>query len=1391
MAEKTYTTNPFKAPETIQRIKDVAKFTAEASPIIGDGIAIKEIVDEVNKKDTNWFLVGALGGATILGLIPGVGDAAARLVKKGAKRAFDVSKRIEIDLNVLGSTGGNIKIKPEDIADVQAKKIQKILKNEKNVNDNFYMLHGGTDFDKMDLKASGLGEPGSFRPLGRGIYGSRIVDPKNIETIKNAYLQASRFAGRFGTSITGNYAGFSHPLYKQAFKDANIPIEATESLLKELQEKVPIEVTTEQVGKIHLFKVPRTKDLKVYDFKNRKGISQNTENVKITYPREFSSRFTIASPKFGDSQVVLQPLGEVEEMAIHDTNIVERLTKLDLPEEFFENINKRKLRKNELDPNYPYESIVNKKLENLKKEAQYITDRENLDPKTMEINLLKDLQNKGYIDEDVENLVNQEDFLKEMQEDIAEGRRNISVPEDRLELGEDSTQLLGLDSGKRIPKRTVEYNQGGLPKDKKLTSNPFKAPETLKRLKTALRNAPVIGTVADVVDIGKDLVTGDYAGAAVATGTALAGITPIGRIASKGAKVVGQKAKDIWSYPKQLYDSAATSINQRLNPQGYNTLKKRGDIKKGQTIVDIGGGKFDNVVNDAAKEGATVKVYDPFNRSPQHNKKVVEEVRDGKADVAMSHNVLNVIKEDENIINIVKQAENAIKPNGKAHFSVYAGSVTDRAKGARETSKGWQRFQTIDEYVPFVEKVFGKNNVTVKNSIITATKQPQTTIKSFKSPKGTTFKRGGKSGGLEFPVGKVIGNQVYFHKEYLKVQPKEVQDLYNKSVKKLPTDHKFNTLMYEPSKGDKPARIRFDESADFDTAREPTPGRTISINSKGDIKETNVSQIFHHKWQWVDDNYKGFNVNKEYEWSKEWTSKVDNFSTIGKKENWDKILKEKNLPVDKSSFNQGGLTIEEQTQQAFNQGGINMEQQMSLFDEGGMKDDGLDRDPVSGNEIPPGSLAKEVRDDIPAQLSEGEYVVPADVVQYYGVKFFEDLRMEAKRGLAEMEATGRIGGEPMSMTMIAIGGAEEEQKERQKKALGGIIKADEGVLAKDMSNIEKYRSFNPYNFSVVGGTPFSPIAQTGQSMGLTTVDTHSKMFYHPDGRVQAVPGRMVTVNGEQKFLPNPQYIEFTTGEWSDTPPSQAKAQTTETPKEDRDDRGKSSFDFEAQRLQNENSLKVSAERLGLDPKVFAGLGFFTRFKLFGEEIKAMKGQKIDKDKINSIVSEDGKGSPFDLKSMLKTVTTLGFLSTGNPFIPIAARIIGGFLIGDDDEVKKKDVKSTTKDFEISEGVKSKSIVPTGSSGVDTSTIEGITKASGVTPKTTAKTKTPSAKAKETFREKEAKGLTKSIGTAGGSKTAKDFEDPSDNFAGMINKGGLINKPKRNPKKPRGKGLGSK
>ena len=118
----------------------------------------------------------------------------------------------------------------------------------------------------------------------------------------------------------------------------------------------------------------------------------------------------------------------------------------------------------------------------------------------------------------------------------------------------------------------------------------------------------------------------------------------------------------------------------------------------------------------------------------------------------------------------------------------------------------------------------------------------------------------------------------------------------------------------------------------------------------------------------------------------------------------------KDIPKEKTEFLSGI-----RNKLGFAEGGtVDMNQQMSFaFEDGGLRDDGMMRDPVSGNEVPPGSTAKEVRDDIPAQLSEGEYVVPADVVRYYGVKFFEDLRDNAKMGLQDMEARGRIGGEPV------------------------------------------------------------------------------------------------------------------------------------------------------------------------------------------------------------------------------------------------------------------------------------------------------------------------------------------------------------------------------------------
>ena len=86
-----------------------------------------------------------------------------------------------------------------------------------------------------------------------------------------------------------------------------------------------------------------------------------------------------------------------------------------------------------------------------------------------------------------------------------------------------------------------------------------------------------------------------------------------------------------------------------------------------------------------------------------------------------------------------------------------------------------------------------------------------------------------------------------------------------------------------------------------------------------------------------------------------------------------------------------------------------LKEQMELFDVGGLKDEGGTTDPVSGNDVPVGSTQEEVRDDIPAQLSEGEFVLPADVVRYHGLEKIMELRDEAKAGLAKMEAMGQMG----------------------------------------------------------------------------------------------------------------------------------------------------------------------------------------------------------------------------------------------------------------------------------------------------------------------------------------------------------------------------------------------
>ena len=199
--------------------------------------------------------------------------------------------------------------------------------------------------------------------------------------------------------------------------------------------------------------------------------------------------------------------------------------------------------------------------------------------------------------------------------------------------------------------------------------------------------------------------------------------------------------------------------------------------------------------------------------------------------------------------------------------------------------------------------------------------------------------------------------------------------------------------------------------------------------------------------------------------------------------------------------------------QKFNQGGkvMNNQMEMAFMKQGGIKDDGMKRDPVSGNEIPPGSMAKEVRDDIPAMLSEGEYVVPADVLRFYGVNFFEDLRNKAKSGLQGMEQNGRIGGEPLSPQQVQQNMGQAPVQANQGGMMQGFNQAGLAGTPTPTS------TFDPSAFAVVGGSTFNNQGQQAQQDSVTTFKT---FINSADGSTQIVE----FVDGKLK---NPAMEKFT------------------------------------------------------------------------------------------------------------------------------------------------------------------------------------------------------------------------------------------------------------------------
>lgn len=147
--------------------------------------------------------------------------------------------------------------------------------------------------------------------------------------------------------------------------------------------------------------------------------------------------------------------------------------------------------------------------------------------------------------------------------------------------------------------------------------------------------------------------------------------------------------------------SAATSIRQV--PKLHKALIAAQALAPGSINADIGGGKYDDATNALASVGVENLVIDPGNRSPAHNRAMLDRVEDGRADSATIANVLNVIPDAQVRRQVLETARNVVRPGGTVYVDCYEG---DGHGVGKETSKGWQENRKLASYLTEISDVF-------------------------------------------------------------------------------------------------------------------------------------------------------------------------------------------------------------------------------------------------------------------------------------------------------------------------------------------------------------------------------------------------------------------------------------------------------------------------------------------------------------------------------------------------------------------------------------------------------------------------------------------------------------------------------------------------------------
>ena len=144
-----------------------------------------------------------------------------------------------------------------------------------------------------------------------------------------------------------------------------------------------------------------------------------------------------------------------------------------------------------------------------------------------------------------------------------------------------------------------------------------------------------------------------------------------------------------------------------------------------------------------------------------------------------------------------------------------------------------------------------------------------------RTAKGTAVERYRRTG-----VGKLVGGRLYLHKAYLPcalgvVFPRETyEEALRAMVASRRDDGGFRCVRLDLGTGE----VRFDLAPYFDELREPSPDEFVTVSIAGGKTSVSIGytrQIWHHKWLWVKDDYRGFDVGASLRWSATYSPLLD------------------------------------------------------------------------------------------------------------------------------------------------------------------------------------------------------------------------------------------------------------------------------------------------------------------------------------------------------------------------------------------------------------------------------------------------------------------------------------------------------------------------------------